>query len=136
MQDVVDTLPMLVDTVPVVVDTLPTVAKDLSDAVGQLVGAQVGALFSIVMGFALKFVTDWSKKASNTFAASPDYVKAIAVLVFGQLSVWVTKLTGVAIDPNIANLEATMVGLVVAGVAMGIHGLLKAFGWKVTLPTK
>ena len=116
-----DTFVVAVDTVTAVVDSVATVGA------GQ-VTAQLNGLVAIGLGFVVKFVMDLTKKLLDKVNTAPAPIKALVAVVFGQVATWVSAWTGLAINPDIQLLDATIAGLVVSGLAMGIHSLLKALG--------
>ena len=120
-----DTLAAVVDTLPIVVDSVKVAVDGLAGQVGTLVGAQVAAWVSLGLGLLVKVVVDLAKKASAKFAAAPDIVKSLGAVLFGQAAAWVTAKTGFVVSADIGALDATLTGIVLAAVAMGIHGLSK-----------
>lgn len=126
-----DTLAVVVDTAVVAVDTTKAVVDSITQGGAVQVTAQLTGIAAIGLGFVVKLVMDLAKRLLDKFNAAPSRVKAVVALVFGQLATWVSVWTGLAINPDIQALDATIAGLVVSGLAMGINALLKSFGLAV-----
>ena len=103
------------------VDTLAVVTE-----ITNTVGAEVSALVSLVLGAVIKVVVDLSKKASAHLNNAPAAVKALVVVLFGQAAAFLSAKTGVFINPDIAALDTTLVGILLTGVSMGVHGFTKS----------
>lgn len=104
-------------------DTLPVVTE-----IATTVGGEVSALVTLVLGVVIKVVMDLGKKASAHLDAAPALVKVLVVTGFGQLAAFISAKTGVFINPDVAALDATLVGATLSAVAMGVHGLVKSLG--------
>jgi hypothetical protein len=102
-------------------DTLAVVTE-----IANTVGGEVSALVSLVLGAVIKIVMDLGKKASVQLDTAPAPVKALIVTAFGQLAAFISVKTGVFVSPDIAVIDASLVGLTLAAVSMGVHGLTKA----------
>ena len=133
LQVVADTVAQLAtspDTVVTAVDSVKQVADSIAQTIGAGAGTQVTALASLVLSIVLKFAVDLGKKWSVSFDNAPASVKALAVVGFGQLVTFLSAKTGVVLQGDLSTLETTLSGLVVAGTAMGVHGLTKALSKK------
>jgi hypothetical protein len=101
-------------------DTLAVVTE-----IANTVGGEVSSLVALVLGVVIKIVVDLGKKASVQLDTAPASVKALVVAAFGQLAAFISAKTGVFVSPDIAVLDASLVGLTLAAVSMGVHGLTK-----------
>lgn len=104
-------------------DTLPVVTE-----IATTVGGEVAVWVSLVLGVVIKVVMDLGKKASAQLDAAPAPVKALVVAAFGQLAAFISAKTGVFVSPDVAVLDTTLVGLTLAAISMGVHGLVKSLG--------
>ena len=102
-------------------DTLPVVTE-----IATTVGGEVAAWVTLLLGVVIKLLVDIGKKASAKFQSAPDMVKALVALVFGQLAALVGAKTGITINPDLAVLDTTLVGVTLAAVSMGVHSLVKS----------
>lgn len=126
-----DTVQAVVDSLPVVVDTVKAVAQDsaATSAVQQL-STQVNAGVALGLGFVVKLVVDALRKVIAKIDQSPALVKtAIATgTAFG--ATWLSGVVGFPVSTDPSSLESTVSALLVAGVSMGVHGVVKSVGSK------
>lgn len=100
----------------------------LATVVGSDAGTYVSSLVSLGVGILLKYVVDLGKRLSAAFNGAPSPVKTLVAVLFGQGAAWVGKATGLVIQGDPGTLDVTLSGLVLAGIAMGWHSAVKAFG--------
>lgn len=105
------------------VDTLPVVTE-----IATTVGGEVATWVTLALGVVIKVLMDLGKKVSVQLDSAPAPVKALVVAAFGQLAAFISAKTGVFINPDVAVLDATLVGVTLSVVAMGVHSLVKSLG--------
>jgi phage-related minor tail protein len=126
----IDTLPVLVDTLPVVVDTLPAVVDSLTQVITTTVSTEVATLISLGLAALIKVVVDLGKMLSTKFAGAPDIVKTFVAVFFGQVAAWASTVLNIPVSADPTNLGTTLVGVVLAVLAMGVHSAVKALRTK------
>lgn len=126
-----DTVQAVVDSLPVVVDTVKAVVQDSTTvSAAQELGTKVNAGVALGLGFVVKLVVDVLKKVITKVDQSPALVKTAITTATALGATWLSGVVGFPVSTDPSMLESTVSALLVAGVSMGVHGVVKSVGTK------
>jgi hypothetical protein len=117
---------IMLHLIQVVVDTVVSAPTDsVAVEVGSQIGAYLGTLLVLGLGFVNKVVVDLAKKGLALLDTAPSVVKSLVALLFAFAATWVSSQTGFNVSPEVGALPTTLSAVLVWAVSMGWHSLSK-----------